>query len=46
MVGAGVEAVEGIGRILHLFPFQEDVSTGAGAKQGRRALCADSAIQS
>ena len=46
MVGAGVEAVEGIGGILHLFPFQEDVSTGAGAKQGRRALCADSAIQS
>jgi hypothetical protein len=46
MAGDGAKNVEGIGDILHLFPFIEDGSTDAGAKQGRRVLCADRANRS
>jgi hypothetical protein len=46
MVGDGAKNVEGIGDILHLFPFIEDGSTDAGAKQGRRVLCVDRATRS
>jgi hypothetical protein len=34
MVGAGVEAVEGIGGILHLFPFQKTLARVLGRSKG------------